>query len=316
MHTALPTPIALLRAAALVVGGVALLGLTDNLVRPIAAEIGLWQLHAMRSAMALPLLVAAAWVLGVAHRPKRWGRVAARSLAQAGAMLIYFGALGLMPIAQVAAGLFTAPLFVLLFAAVLFGRPIGPWRTAAVAVGFIGTLIMLRPDPANLNPLVFIPVAAGALYGLSNLLAREWCADEPVAAMLGGFFLLIGIGGAIGAGVLAVLPGGDGGFLTRPWTPAPSAVVWGALLFQAAGSLVAVACIVRGYQSGEPSMLAPFEYFFLISASFFAWLLWGEALRAGDLVGMALILGSGVLVALAPDPEADQAARSAGANLP
>ncbi len=305
-------------AAALVVFGVALLGLTDNMVRPIADEMGLWQLHAMRSAMALPLLIGAVLVIGIPLRPKRWGRVAARSAAQTAAMLIYFGALGLMPIAQVAAGLFTAPLFVLVLGATLFGRPIGPWQAAAVALGFVGTLIILRPNPADLSPLLFIPVLAGALYGLANLLAREWCADEPVAALLGGFFAMIGIAGFIGAGVLALTPGAGEGFLSRPWTAAPSPGVLAALLFQGAGSLLAVGCIVRGYQSGETSTLAPFEYVYLVSASFFAWLLWGEALRATDVAGIALILGSGVLVSRAPTRLAavDQAARSSGANLP
>ena len=291
----------MLRAVGLVVFGVALLGLTDNMVRPIAGEMGLWQLHAMRSAMAVPLLALGALLLGVSLRPRRWGRVVARAAVQTVAMLIYFGALGFIPIAQAAAGLFTAPLFVLLFAAVLFGRPIGPWRMAAVAVGFAGTLVILRPDPANLSLAMLVPVLAGALYGLSNLLAREWCAEEPVGALLGSFFVMIGLAGGIGSAVLAILPAEavSAGFLDRPWTPAPSPGALGALLFQAVGSLVAVGCLVRGYQTGEASVLAVFEYFFLISAGFFAWVLWGETLGLLDVVGIALILASGALVALA-----------------
>ena len=62
---------------------------------------------------------------------------------------------------------------------------------------------------------------------------------------------------------------------------------------QAAGSLVAVGMISKGYQSGETSLLAVFEYFFLVSVSFWAWLLWGERLDAPSAVGIALIVASG-----------------------
>ena len=58
---------------------------------------------------------------------------------------------------------------------------------------------MLRPDPANLSLVTLMPVAAGALYGLSNLLTREWCADEPVGALLAGFFGGDGLAGGGGA---------------------------------------------------------------------------------------------------------------------
>ena len=71
---------------------------------------------------------------------------------------------------------------------------------------------MLRPDPANLSLVTLMPVAAGALYGLSNLLTREWCADEPVGALLAGFFGAMGLAGAaaLGAGRAGAAAGGAG----------------------------------------------------------------------------------------------------------
>ncbi len=171
--------------AALILGAMALLGVTDNFVRIIADDAGLWQFHLLRSAMALPMLGVFALVAGVALRPKRPGAVAVRSLIQTAAMLLYFGALPTMPVAQVAAALFSAPLWVLLFAAVLFGRRIDARTGFAAALGFVGVLVMLRPTPANLSPLTLMPLAAGALYGLSNLLTRETCAEESPATLVG-----------------------------------------------------------------------------------------------------------------------------------
>ena len=287
--------------AAMIVAGMAMIGFTDNFVRVIAEDAGLWQFHLFRSAMALPLLAAAAWAFGMALRPRRLWAVAARCTVSAVAMLLYFGSLPMMPIAQVGAALFTAPIWVLVFAAVLFGRPIGPRRMLAVGLGFLGVLVMLRPDPANLSLVTLMPVAAGALYGLSNLLTREWCAGEPVGALLAGFFGALGIAGALALALLALAPPPAAWVEAAPFLTAGWAPPTGRLLFwcfvQAAGSLVAVGMISKGYQSGETSFLAVFEYFFLVSVSFWAWVIWGETLDLASLVGIALIVAAGLVIA-------------------
>jgi drug/metabolite transporter (DMT)-like permease len=292
----------LARGAGLIVGGMAIVGIIDNMVRVIAEDAGLWQFHLVRSTMAMVALGLAFWGTGLVLRPRRAGRVALRSLANGGAMLLYFGALPMMPIAQVGAALFTAPIWVLVFSRLLFGHVIGPRRLAAVALGFAGVLVMLRPDPANLSLVTLMPVAAGALYGLGNLLTREWCAEEPVGALLGGFFVVMGIASAGALAALAwIAPAADtvaaAPFLLDVWRPLTGSFLFWTLV-QALGSLVAVGMIYRGYQSGETSALAVFEYTFLLSAALGAWAIWGETVDAASLAGMAMIAGAGLLIAL------------------
>jgi drug/metabolite transporter (DMT)-like permease len=284
--------------AAMILGGVSILGVIDNFVRFIAEHAGLWQFHLARSAIGVPLLLAAAAVFGLGVAPRRWRRVLVRSLCNAGAMLLYFGALPMMPIAQAGAALFTAPIWVLVFSRVLFGHRIGPRRLLAVGMGFAGVLVMLRPDPAALDFVTLMPVAAGALYGLGNLLTREWCADEPVAALLGGFFLVMGVASATALALIAWLaPSPDAApFLLAGWQPVTAGFLFWVTI-QAAGSLVAVGMLYRGYQSGETSGLAVFEYAFLVVASLTAWFLWGESLDGASYAGMALIAGAGVVLA-------------------
>lgn len=172
---------------------------------------------------------------------------------------------------------------------------------------------MLRPDPANLSALTLMPLAAGALYGLSNLLTREWCADEPVGALLASFFGALGLAGAAGVAALALVdpPAAwteAAPFLVTGWRPPTSDVLlW--ILVQAAGSLLAVGLIARGYQSGETSALAVFEYSFLLTASLWAFVLWGETLAPLDFAGIAMILASGAVVAAAPAPAPERVAR-------
>ena len=221
-------------------------------------------------------------------------------------MLLYFGALPMMPIAQVGAALFTAPIWVLIFSAALFGRRIGLRQALAVALGFVGVLVMLRPDPANLSAVTLMPIVGGALYGLSNLLTREWCAEEPVGALLVGFFGGLAIASAAALVLLGLVDAPEAWragapFLTAPWrAPSTEVLLW--VLAQAAGALIAMALISRGYQSGETGSLAVFEYSFLLTASFWAWVLWGETLAAVDFLGIAMIVASGAIIASSGAP--------------
>jgi drug/metabolite transporter (DMT)-like permease len=289
------------KAAALLIAGMATLGLTDNLVRLIADAAGLWQFHLLRTAMALPLLGLAALGLGLRLRPLRPGAVILRSGVQALAMLLYFAALPMLPIATVGAALFTAPLWVLILSAAWLGRRITPRQWAAVALGFLGALTMLRPDPADFSPVVLLPLAAGALYGVSNLVTRELCAEEPVGALVAGFFAALGLVSIAALTLLSVVEPPAlwveaAPFLLSPWrAPEAMTLVW--ILAQAVGSLAAMAMVARAYQSGETAALSVFEYSFLLSASFWAWLLWGQTLAPVEMIGIAMILASGAIMA-------------------
>lgn len=290
-----------LGAAALAILGYAvLIGFTDNYVRVIAAEGGLWQFHATRTAMAVALFLAAAPLMGLVLRPLNWRAVVLRSAIHGAAMLVYFGCLAFLTVAQVAAGLFTAPIFVLIFARVLFGQRIGPFRILAALVGFAGVVLVLGPGGGvAFGWASVLPVLAGALYALGNLATREWCAGESAATLTLGFFLALGLAGLVGMGVLALWPleappGPDGFILRGPVWPSGSFLFWTAV--QAVGSAVAVGLMVRGYQLAEASRVAVLEYVLLPVSAAWGWILWNETLTAGAVLGMLLIAVAGALI--------------------
>lgn len=291
-----------LAAAALVLGYAVIIGFTDNYVRVIAEEGGLWQFHATRSVMAWMILLALLAPMGLRLRPRNLRAVVARSAIHGSGMLIYFGALAFLPVALVAAGLFTAPIFVLLISGFAFGHHIGPVRIAAVAVGFVGVVMVLGPQALGGASLAAIlPVAAGALYALGNVATREWCAEETAETLLGGFFLALGVLGAIGMAVLSVwpldVPEGPAGFVMRgPVWPSGTFLFW--TFVQAAGSLLGVGMMIRAYQLADAGRVSVFEYVILPASAAWSWLIWGETLTPLAIAGMVLIAVAGMMIAV------------------
>jgi drug/metabolite transporter (DMT)-like permease len=299
-------------AAVLVLGAMALFGLIDNFVRLVAEDGGLWQFHFLRAVVSLALLVPLAWLVGARLRPLRPRNVLGRSMLNSGAMVIYFGCLGFMPIAQVVAGLFTAPIFVVIFSVLFYGEKVGPRRIFAVALGFAGIVLALRPEPDALSVWTALPVLAGAIYAMGNIATRRWCAGEGTLTLLGGFFVCMLVWGALGVAFLAVNPlpvaaGGDG-FITRGWV-APEGMFLVLIIVQGAGSLIGVGLSIRAYQLADATLVAVFENTLLVFATIWAFILWGEAPDAAGLFGLCLIAVAGSIIAMRS--AAPQAVRAA-----
>lgn len=281
-----------------------IIGWADNFVRVIAAEAGLWQFHATRSVLAVALLVGIAQITRRALRPRNLRAVAARSAIHGAAMLIYFGALAFLPVAIVAAGLFTAPIFVLLINRGVYGRTIGPLQAVAVLMGFAGVVLVLGPTALQGASLAAVlPVAAGAMYAMGNIATREWCAGETAETLLAGFFAALGVLGAAGLVVLAVLPldapAGAAGFVLRGWVaPSPTFLFWVAV--QAVVSVIGVGMMIRAYQIAPAARVAVFEYVILPASALWGWVIWGEELPLLAMGGMALIAAAGAMIALVP----------------
>jgi drug/metabolite transporter (DMT)-like permease len=291
-----------LAAAAAVLVYATIIGYTDNYVRVIAAEGGLWQFHLTRSLMAGALMFMAIPLLGLRLMPRDLGAVVARSAAHGLCMLVYFGCLGFLSVAEVAAGLFTAPIFVLLLSRFVYGHALGPVRILAVAIGFAGVILVLAPGAqTSLSIATVLPVVAGALYALGNVATREWCAQESAATLTFGFFAALGVAGLGGLIVLAIfpqaVPPGAEGFVLRGWvTPSADFLFW--TMVQAVGSMVGVGFVVRAYQLAEASRVAVFEYAILPAAAIWTYLIWDEAPGVMAVLGMVLIFVAGLLIAL------------------
>ncbi len=272
----------------------AILSFIDNFVAAVSQEAGLWQFQVFRALFALPLLFIAARISGRAIRPVNFPRLAGRSIAVSTGLLIYFAALGTLPVSQAGAGLFSAPLWVALLTVVLFRQRIGGLGIVTVLLGFAGALMLLQPDPQNLSVLSLMPLAAGFFYGLGMMLTRHWCTQESALTLAIGIFATIGLAGLIMLGFVTLWPGDT--FISTAWVPPSARFLW-LTLFQAVGAVCAVTLIAQAYRIGNPTVVAVFEYSFLIFASLWAFLLWGTVTNVLAWGGIVVILFSGALMA-------------------
>ena len=211
----------------------------------------------------------------------------------------FFVGLAAMPLADAVAVAFVSPLVVTLLSIFFLGEKVGPRRWAAVIVGMVGVIIMLRPGAGVIQPAALLVLVSAVLYASGNLLARQMGGTESAMTLSfyvqSGFIVVsIAMGLWIGDGHLA---SGDPlwGFLFRPW-------IWPPLddwpIFLATGLSVAIGglMVAQAYRTAEAGLVAPFEYVGMPMA-----ILWGAAdlrhlPRSAAWVGIALICGSGLYV--------------------
>jgi drug/metabolite transporter (DMT)-like permease len=286
----------------LVAVSMTLIGYIDNYIKVIAAEAGLWQFHFTRGVLICLMLVVLSAVTGWRIWPRDWRAVGLRSLFFSTSMVLYFGAAGMIPIAQAGAGLFTSPIFVLVISAGFLGVRIGIWRVLAVALGFSGVLLILKPGGDGISIAAALPVVAGLFYALSGIATRRWCGAETTWALLLGVFGALTLWGLVGLIWFTLFPAPPdwataAPFFTSGWVrPSETFLFWVGV--QAVGSLIAVAMLTRGYQLVDVTFAAVGEYWFLIAAGFWGWVLWRDLPDGQAVLGAAAIVAAGVIIVL------------------
>ena len=290
-----------LRAGLLVLSGVFLLGLSDNLVLIVTDDSGIWQFHAIRSLITAIIIFSFAKIIRHDLRPKKLLFVMLRSIFLSGAMICYFGGLSFLSVAEAGAGLFTSPIFVLIFSVFIFRLKIGFFRVVAVVIGSIGVYILHQPELSGFRLLQIIPLFAGMFYAMASLSTRHFCRDESPLGLTLGYLSVIGVIGAIVATFLWVYPGvglnisDDMSYFTSGWRPVSLAFL-GWVTIQSILTVVALAFLTMAYQQVDASFLAVYEYGFLIFAAFWGWILWSTVLGLSEILGIILIMVAGIII--------------------
>ena len=291
------------QGAFLLVLGVAIFGFADNLTLMVSDQVGVGQFHFSRSIITLGLVVIFSHIFGYSLRPKLWRPLLARTGFIVFAMLIYFSVIPMMPIAEAGAGLFTSPIFVLLFSSFLFKEKIGWRRTFAVFIGTIGVLLILKPGIGGFSIYHLLPVLSGASYALGSIITYRYLSNESPMAILFSFLLAIGLCGALVSSTFTIYPVSNvfqqkAPFLFSGWRPL-EASFWMWITIIAICTFLALSLMTKAYQIAKTSYAAIYEYAYLLSAGIFSWAFWNVTPNITGFLGITLIVIAGIVIALA-----------------
>ena len=239
--------------------------------------IGLLMIYAIIRPQGLPLAT------------KHWQSHLWRSVSGTIAMLLFFYCITVLPLAAAVTLNYTSPLFLTILTMLVFKERFHPPLTFAIAVGFVGVVLLLQP---TLERNQFIPgllgLVSGLLAGIAMLNVRQLgLHGEPewrvvfyfslIASLVSGVAMLFDTIHPVSAGSLPILVGLGG------------------------SATLAQLAMTRAYRTGKTLVVGSLSFSTVMFASLFGVILWGEALPLAGWVGMALIIASGVLsLRLAP----------------
>ena len=291
------------QGAILLVSGISIFGFSDNLTLLVSDQVSVGQFHFSRSLIAMFMVFGLGKLFGLSVIPQYWKPILIRTFFMVTSMLLYFGVMPMMPIAEAGAGLFTSPIFVLIFSAIFFKEHIGRRRVIAVMIGSCGVLLVLQPGGDGFSFYQIMPIMAGACYALGSIITYRYLRDESSLAILMSFIISIGLCGALITTFLTIFPVGPGlikqaPFLFQAWQSV-DAMFWLWMVIIAAGASAALSLMTRAYQLTQTSYAAIYEYAYLISVGLFSWLFWGIVPNSLSVFGIVLIIFSGIVIVLA-----------------
>ena len=216
-------------------------------------------------------------------RPKHPWWMALRTMATMATAISAFYAFTVLPLAQVYAILFAAPLLITILSIPILGERVRLRRWIAVLVGLGGVLVVLRPgaEPLTLGHLAALIAAIGG--ALASIIVRKIGKDERSVALL--IFPMMTNFVVMGA----VLP-----FVYVPMEP----MHMGGIAVMSIMALIASALVIEAYKAGEAVIVAPMQYSQIIWASLFGFTIFGEQMDAMTLLGAVIIIGSGIYIVL------------------
>jgi len=300
-----PAPNQTLRGILCLCGGAAIFSLQDVVIKLMSGGYPLSQVLVLRCLVAFVPLYLLLHFGGGGLRALMSRRLPLL-LLRASLLLItytcYYLAIATIPLAVAVALFFAAPLFIVLLARPFLGERVQLPQVIAVAVGFVGVVVICQPGGDVLDRAAILAILSAFFYGMSALLTRKIGGTESGAVMATYqnivFFL--------GAMALAVVTNGGMDFsagqehrslqfLLRPWVM-PNLIDF--LLIASTGLVAACGSflLTQGYRLAEANVVAPFEYISIPLATLLGWAIWGEVPEWPTGIGIALIIGAGLYV--------------------
>ncbi|MGB0798274.1 MAG: DMT family transporter [Planktomarina sp.] len=275
----------------------------DMLIKFLSDGYALHQIVFTRSLVGVLLLTFVVIPLagGFRHlRTRRLGLHVVRAFFVVGANLFFYMALADLPLASVVGIFFVAPFLITIFSVIFLGETVGPWRWFAIGAGLLGVLMIVRPGSDAFSLISLLPLLAASCYAAFHIMTRKIGPEEHILSLtfyVPVVFLCVTtvVGLTVGHGGYAGTGNASLEFLLRAWTW-PNLWDLSIMVLIGVGVTAGGAAISQAYRVADAALIAPFEYTALIYAATFGFVLFGEWPDTWAWAGIALVLGSGLVM--------------------
>ena len=237
-----------------------------------------------RQAFAVPLLLAWLGATGGLGklRTARMGSHAGRAMAGTLGLFCSVTSAMLLPLAEATTLGFSTPLFAVLITAVVLRKRVGPWRWTAVALGFIGVLIIADPGHEAVSPLgVAAGLAASLVISIVTFQIRDLArTEEPVSCVF-----WFAVYGAIIMGVLMPM-----------YYQPHNLEEWGLLLALGGTGTMSQLLVTASLRYGQVATVVAMDYTALIWSTMYGWLFWDLLPTSAAWLGAPAIVAAGMII--------------------
>lgn len=272
-----------IRGIICMVVGMALLTLNNGFLKTLTGDYPPGQLIALRAAFVFIPIALIAWRSG-GLGSLRIHNVRGQSIRAGFLVITQFlmvTSIGLLPLADVTALSFSGPLVITALAGPMLGERVGWRRWSAVAVGFIGVLIMLRPDPDIFRVVAFLPLLAACSGALRDLVTRKISTGESSIAIL-----CFSTTAVLIAGSMSLF------YESAPLNLADLPVLAISGFLQGAAHFI----LIEAFRHGEAAVIAPFKYSALPWAVMYGFFMFGHVPDIWILAGAIPVIFSGLYI--------------------
>lgn len=205
-------------------------------------------------------------------------------------MISFVTTLKYMPVADAIAIFFVEPIILTILSSLFLKETIGWRRYTACAVGFAGAILIIQPSFQEVGYVALLPVVSAVCIAISAMMNRALAQREDPWVMQ----FHMGLWGLLICVIILLLGHGSGSDVFDPVMPDTRA----SLYLLGVGVTAAIAGIlgVYAYRAAPASTLAPLQYFEIVSATLFAWLVFGDFPDAIKWLGIFIIMGSGFYI--------------------
>lgn len=272
-----------LRGALFMCGAAVAFSAMAGFIRLAAAELHPFQVVFFRNLFGL--LIMLPWLMRAGLRvlaTQHMGLYIGRTVLGIFAMLAWFWALTVMPLAEAVSLSFTSPLFIAAGAAVFLGEVVRARRVSATIIGFLGTLIILRPGVETISPAALVTIASAALMAGSALIIKRLSLYDPPDTIVTWMVVMLT--------PVSLIPA-----LFVWQTPPPQSWIW--LFLLGLSGTIGHMLFTRSFKAADVTAVVPFDFLRLPCTALIGFLAFGERVDMYTWIGAVVIFGAGVYIA-------------------